>query len=138
MTQTDVAVAVVNASCQTTPKSNACNSEQDLKTVLIKTQNLATDDTGAYRVDSAPCLPDDLASEIVTNQHPICCHIKWNSVTGDGENGHFVVVMGYDQASGEVCIADSRDQTISWLAYSTVATAYDGHGMWDFTYWTAP
>jgi Papain-like cysteine protease AvrRpt2 len=139
MSQFDVAAAIIDPSCRAAPSSNLCNSEQDLNVALTKTGNLASGDGyGGYHMGPGPCAPSDIGSEILTLQRPICCHIKWSGVVGNGEAGHFVTLTGYDDSTQEVCVEDSRDGSSTWMAYGDFVNSFDGQGQWDYTYWTSP
>jgi Papain-like cysteine protease AvrRpt2 len=129
LSQTDVAVAVVGPFCRTQPKSDSCNSEQELDVALGKTGNLA-------RASRGTCLPSDVEQEVIQSQHPLCCRIQWSGVNAG--KAHFVAIAGYDSATQEVCVADPRDGSYHWLQMSDLANAYDGDGRWDATYWTMP
>jgi hypothetical protein len=136
MSQFDVAAAVINPSCRTTPDSTTCNSEQELQGALLKTGNLASDGAGGYHTDPTPGVPGDIETEIITHKRPLCCHIKWDGAVGTGESGHFVVISGYDPTTQEVCVEDSRHGTSTWLNYSDFVNNFDDLGHWDYTYWT--
>jgi hypothetical protein len=137
--QYDVAAMLIDPSCRTNSSSKQCNSEQKLDIALDRVKHLAPGNGyGGYHMGPGACLPDDLISDICNLQRPICCHITWSGVVGNGERDHYVVISGYEPATKEVRVEDSRDGSTNWLPYSELVNAFDGQGHWDYTYWTTP
>jgi len=77
----------------------------------------------------------DLVEEI-KNLQPVCIHIQWP--TGSVPAGHFLVVVGVNEAMQTVAVRDNRFGDNDDLPYETLRKGYhEGIGEWDGSYKTA-
>lgn len=114
--------------CCTPPTTNEDprNSEAGIAGALI-----AIGQTG----DNSPWLQfDDLVDEI-KSQHPVCCHIEWPS--GSVPSGHFLIVVGVDEAAKTVDVLDNQFGDKDGMPYDQLRNGYlNGVGEWGATFLT--
>lgn len=90
--QCEVACKVRNRpDCCSAPSSAACNSPSSLRQTLSLLGNLRAPPV------SGPIDPNALDSEIAADR-PVCCGLK------NGDDGHFVVVIGWYKSGGQTTI----------------------------------
>jgi|ERR1043165_7331630 hypothetical protein len=77
-------------------------------------------------------IPSQIQQEIEA-ERPVCARIEWRVSGG----AHFIVIVGYDPATGKLDIADSLfgPQTIPFDEFKVV---YQQEGKWNDTYYTKP
>jgi hypothetical protein len=130
-TQCKIASSCLGATCCSNPVPDpTCDDTYYLDKALQVVGHLARG-PGPI-VASGPAQMPQIQTEI-NSSRPLCAYIDW----GNGTDGHFVVLSGYDPASSEVRIDDPDGATQTWMAYSAACTSYPGGGTWGFTYWTS-
>jgi hypothetical protein len=126
-TQCKIASTLLNASCCSDPAPNPpCNDTFYLDRALQLVGHLgSTMKSGAANLS-------ELQTQI-SNSRPLCAYIDW----GNGGDGHFITVSGYDLATAEVRADDPDGATQTWMSYTKACNAYPGGGSWNYSYWTS-
>lgn len=119
-TQCAIAAKCLGLDCCQFPY--ACDVPYYLDASLSCTGNLVSAGPGAITFA-------ELMGEI-DKQMAVCCHISWN-----GGGGHFVAIVGYDQNTKDVLVADPF-YGVDLVPYDTFVSSYNGMGTWDYTYLT--
>jgi hypothetical protein len=104
---------------------DTCNETHRLDTALQTTGNLDSWNEGAM-------LYAEICAAIMA-QRPPCCRIAW-----DGDNGHFVAVVGYTddgQGSGRLEVRDPLYGASSY-EYDDFCRRYRINGIWTHSYAT--
>jgi len=122
-TQCAVASACLGQTCCNPAPSSSCNVKGQLEQALGHTGNLNHHHWNP--------LPQPEIEQELSAGRPVCCHIQW---IGSGD-GHFVAVVGYDNANDDVDVADPLYGD-SMVPYPTFVANYRGNGAWDYTYHT--
>lgn len=128
-TQCKIASSCLGMACCNNPVPGACDDTHYLDRALTLVGHLATT---APVMGSGPPSIAVLQNEINVSR-PLCAHIDW----GNGADGHFVALSGYDPVNSEVRVEDPDGATQTWMAFSKVCSSYPGGGTWSYTYWTA-
>jgi hypothetical protein len=79
---------------------------------------------------------DSVASEIGQRKRPVCCHITWRSAS-HGAAGHFATLVGFNPGTLDVVVRDPLFTGDQIIPYSKFKSAYQGDGVWDYTYLTS-
>ena len=102
--------------------TTGCNQTWYLDRALSETGNLDAWQNGT--------VPQQILEGEIVRRLPVGIRIGWS-----GGGGHFVIVDGATTSNSTVHVEDPIYGT-SDIAYSTLASSYQGSGSWTHTYFT--
>lgn len=115
-----------------TDDHDPCNKEQGMDIALV---NIGHRNGGAIQ----GAIEFSAIVNEIDGDRPICCHISWSD-SNAGDGGHFVTIVGYDDASQfvDVCDCDPHAGGPQTLPLKTLLDGtYRNAGTWDGTYLTS-
>ncbi|MFL6464693.1 MAG: C39 family peptidase [Bryobacteraceae bacterium] len=125
------AQGVPNTNCCPNGSTSVCDIPEALEDALNTVNNLLGKSLTHHASDTY--LDFKIIRQKIDAGLPICARIRWY---GEGERGHFVMIIGYSESpsAGQwVDIADPRYED-STIPYEQFRSAYWGAGWWDDTY----